>query len=138
MPPAQHHSGVEHVADCLQRFGNACRAHRTVAEAEGAADHRAFSAMRNLLEQILPEANPAIHPNSILSPTASTIGGGALIDDAALMFSLGVRSIINVPVEWRGACLGVLNFACPHSLVKAEQVAAARLLGLVSVAALKT
>ena len=62
----------------------------------------------------------------------------ALIDDAALMFSLGVRSIINVPVGWRGACLGVLNFACPHSRVEAEQVAAARLLGLVSVAALKT
>ena len=62
----------------------------------------------------------------------------ASFDDSALMFSLGVRSIINVPVVWRGACLGVLNFACPHSLVKAEQVAAARLLGLVSVAALKT
>ena len=62
----------------------------------------------------------------------------ASFDDSALMFSLGVRSIINVPVVWRGACLGVLNFACPHSLVKAEQVAAARLLALVSVAALKT
>ena len=62
----------------------------------------------------------------------------ASFDDAALMFSLGVRSIINVPVVWRGACLGVLNFACPHSLVIAGQVAAARLLGLVSVAALKT
>lgn len=62
----------------------------------------------------------------------------ASFDDAALMFSLGVRSIINVPVVWRGVCLGVLNFACPHSRVEAEQVAAARLLGLVSVAALKT
>lgn len=62
---------------------------------------------------------------------------GALIDDAALMFSLGVRSIINVPVVWRDACLGVLNFACLNSRVEVEQIAAARLLGIVSVAALQ-
>ena len=58
----------------------------------------------------------------------------ASFDDAALMFSLGVRSIINVPVVWRDDCLGVLNFACPLPVVEAHQVAAARLVALTAVA----
>ena len=59
----------------------------------------------------------------------------AAFDDHALMHSLGVRSIINVPVVWRDACLGVLNFACPLPRVEARQVATARLFGLIAVAA---
>ena len=59
----------------------------------------------------------------------------AAFDDSALMHSLGVRSIINVPVVWRDACLGVLNFACPLPRVDARQVATARLFGLIAVAA---
>jgi len=59
----------------------------------------------------------------------------AAFDDHALMHSLGVRSIINVPVVWRDACLGVLNFACPLPRVDARQVANARLFGLIAVAA---
>ena len=55
----------------------------------------------------------------------------AAFDDHALMHSLGVLSIINVPVVWRGACLGVLNFACPLPRVDARQVATARLFGLI-------
>ncbi len=53
--------------------------------------------------------------------------------DAALMSSLGVRSIINVPVVWRDACLGVLNFACPLPVVEVRQVTAARLLALTAI-----
>ena len=59
----------------------------------------------------------------------------AAFDDHALMHSLGVLSIINVPVVWRDACLGVLNFACPLARVDARQVATARLFGLIAVAA---
>lgn len=59
----------------------------------------------------------------------------AAFDDHALMHSLGVRSIVNVPVVWRDACLGVLNFACPLPRVEARQVAMARMFGLIAVAA---
>ena len=59
----------------------------------------------------------------------------AAFDDHALMHSLGVRSIVNVPVVWRDACLGVLNFACPLPRVEASQVAMARIFGLVAVPA---
>ena len=62
----------------------------------------------------------------------------AAFDDSALMHSLGVRSIINVPVVWRDACLGVLNFACPLPTVEASQVAKARMFGLIAVAAFLT
>ena len=51
-----------------------------------------------------------------------------------LFRSLGVRSIITVPVVWRDDCLGVLNFACPLPAVEAHQVAAARLVALTAVA----
>ena len=59
----------------------------------------------------------------------------AAFDDHALMHSLGVRSIINVPVVWRDACLGVLNFACPLPRVETGQIATARMFGLIAVAA---
>ena len=60
----------------------------------------------------------------------------AAFDDHLLMHSLGVRSIINVPVVWRDTCLGVLNFACPLPRVESRQVATARMFGLIAVAAL--
>ncbi len=51
-------------------------------------------------------------------------------DDHALMRELGVHSIVNVPVVWRGACLGVLNFGCPHLQFEESQIAAAMMFGL--------
>ena len=51
-------------------------------------------------------------------------------DDHALMRELGVHSIVNVPVVWRGACLGVLNFGCPHMRFEESQIAAAMMFGL--------
>ena len=59
----------------------------------------------------------------------------AAFDDHELMHSLGVHSIINVPVVWRDACLGVLNFACPMTHINAPQIAAARWFGLMAVPA---
>ena len=56
-------------------------------------------------------------------------------DDHALMRALGVHSIVNVPVVWCGACLGVLNFASPHPRFEARQIAMAKMFGLVAVAA---
>lgn len=56
-------------------------------------------------------------------------------DDHQLMHSLGVHSIINVPVVWRDTCLGVLNFACPMTHIEAPQIAAARWFGLLAVPA---
>ena len=59
----------------------------------------------------------------------------AAFDDHELMRSLGIHSIINVPVVWRDACLGVLNFACPMTHIAAPQIAAARWFGLMAVPA---
>ena len=59
----------------------------------------------------------------------------AFFDDHALMCGLGVHSIVNVPVVWRGACLGILNFASPHPRFGGDQIAMARMFGLIAVAA---
>ena len=59
----------------------------------------------------------------------------AAFDDHVLMHRLGVHSIVNVPVVWRDACLGVLNFACAHEQLNARQIAMARLFGLIAVPA---
>ena len=59
----------------------------------------------------------------------------AAFNDHELMASLGVHSIINVPVVWRDTCLGVLNFACPMTHIEAPQIAAARWFGLMAVPA---
>ena len=59
----------------------------------------------------------------------------AAFDDHELMRSLGIHSIINVPVVWRDNCLGVLNFACPMTHIAAPQIAAARWFGLMAVPA---
>lgn len=56
-------------------------------------------------------------------------------DDHALMRELGVHSIVNVPVVWRGACLGVLNFGCPHLRFEESQIAAAMMFGLTAASA---
>lgn len=52
--------------------------------------------------------------------------------DHAVIFSLGLRSIINVPVVHRGRCLGTLNFLWPEDTVRPEWVALAELFGLVA------
>ena len=59
----------------------------------------------------------------------------AAFNDHELMVSLGIHSIINVPVVWRDTCLGVLNFACPMTHIVAPQIAAARWFGLMAVPA---
>jgi len=51
------------------------------------------------------------------------------------MASLGIRSIINVPVVARDKLLGVLNFARSETRVSAEDLADARLLGIAATVA---
>lgn len=55
--------------------------------------------------------------------------------DHAVILGLGLRSIVNVPVVGRGACLGTLNLLWAAERVTPEQAALARLLGLVAVPA---
>lgn len=52
--------------------------------------------------------------------------------DHAVILGLGLRSIVNVPVVARGACLGTLNLLWAAERVGPEQVALARLLGLLA------
>ncbi|WP_094807009.1 MULTISPECIES: GAF domain-containing protein [Bordetella] len=54
-------------------------------------------------------------------------------DDHAAIAALGLRSVINVPVVARGVCLGTANFLMTADVVTPEQVAAARLAGLLAV-----
>ena len=54
--------------------------------------------------------------------------------DHALIASLGLRSIVNVPVVLRGQCRGTLNFLWPEDRVTAARRATAELLGLVAAA----
>jgi GAF domain-containing protein len=63
------------------------------------------------------------------------VGEGALemaaaFDDQEGMASVGVRSIINVPIVVRDRCLGVLNFGRGVERVGPADVAVARLLGI--------
>ena len=51
-------------------------------------------------------------------------------DDHALILGLGLRSIINLPVMHRGACLGTVNFLFTEEQVSAQRRAMAELLGL--------
>lgn len=55
--------------------------------------------------------------------------------DHDVILGLGLRSIVNVPVVGRGACLGTLNLLWAAERVAPAQVALARLLGLVAVPA---
>ncbi len=63
------------------------------------------------------------------------VGEGALemaaaFDDKEGMASIGVRSIINVPIVVQGRCLGVLNFGRGVERVSPADVTIARFLGL--------
>ncbi|MGG5887007.1 GAF domain-containing protein [Falsiroseomonas sp. HC035] len=51
-------------------------------------------------------------------------------DDHALILSLGLRSVVNVPVLLRGGCVGTLNLLWPEPVVDPERRALAELLGL--------
>ncbi|ARP92663.1 GAF domain-containing protein [Bordetella genomosp. 9] len=54
-------------------------------------------------------------------------------DDHAAILSLGLKSVINVPVVAGDVCLGTLNLLMPAERVGAGQVAFARLAGLMAV-----
>lgn len=56
----------------------------------------------------------------------------AAFDDQERMESLGIRSIINVPVVVRNRCIGVLAFGRSADRVRPSDVVIARLLGLAS------
>jgi GAF domain-containing protein len=71
------------------------------------------------------------------------VGEGALemaaaFDDKEGMASVGVRSIINVPIVLRGQCLGVLNFGRGIERVSPAEVTVARFLGVASSAVFTT
>lgn len=53
-------------------------------------------------------------------------------DDHAVILELGLRSIVNVPIVWRGACLGTVNFLWPGGTVLPAWIALAELLGLIA------
>ena len=68
------------------------------------------------------------------------VGEGALemaaaFDDKEGMASIGVRSIINVPIVVQERCLGVLNFGRGQERVSPADVTLARLLALASTGA---
>lgn len=54
----------------------------------------------------------------------------AAFDDQERMASVGIRSIINVPVVVGDRCLGVLNFARGVERVSSAEIVVARLLGI--------
>lgn len=65
------------------------------------------------------------------------IGEGAAaiathFDDHALIARLGFQAMVNVPVRLSGACVGTVNFLWPAATVGPDQIAAARLLGLLA------
>lgn len=53
-------------------------------------------------------------------------------DDHRAIEALGLKSVINVPLVARGACLGTLNFLMPAAEVGADKIACARLSGLLA------
>jgi GAF domain-containing protein len=59
----------------------------------------------------------------------------AAFDDQERMASLGIRSIVNVPIVARDKTYGVLNFARSETRVSAEDLAYARLLGIAATSA---
>jgi hypothetical protein len=54
-------------------------------------------------------------------------------DDADLILSLGLNSMINVPVTVAGRCFGTLNFSATRPAIGGDAEAAARALGLMAV-----
>ncbi|MCY1365658.1 hypothetical protein D9M69_525170 [compost metagenome] len=61
----------------------------------------------------------------------------AFFDDHGAIRELGLRSVINVPVEYGGACLGTVNFLMPRAAVSDADVQTARLAGLLALPALQ-
>lgn len=59
----------------------------------------------------------------------------AAFDDQERMASLGIRSIINVPIVVRDQSIGVLNFARSDVRISAEEIAIGRLLGIAATTA---
>lgn len=51
---------------------------------------------------------------------------------------LGLQSVINVPVVYDGACLGTVNFLMPRAALSADDIAAARLAGILALPAFLT
>ncbi|MES2537585.1 MAG: GAF domain-containing protein [Pseudomonadota bacterium] len=51
-------------------------------------------------------------------------------DDHDVIIRLGLQSVINVPVVFRGECLGTINLLMTEPTVPAEKIAFAGLLGL--------
>lgn len=77
---------------------------------------------------------------SVLENRQVYVGEGPLemaaaFDDQERMASLGVRSIVNVPVVLRDQVVGVLNFARAELRVGADEIAVGRLLGIVATVA---
>lgn len=60
----------------------------------------------------------------------------AAFDDHATILGLGLRSIVNVPAVYGGACLGTLNFLKREATVSADDVATAKALALMATPAL--
>ncbi len=56
----------------------------------------------------------------------------AHFDDHALIARLGFRAIVNVPVRLGATCVGTVNFLWSAATVSPDQVATARLLGLLA------
>ncbi|MEO9067897.1 MAG: GAF domain-containing protein [Caldimonas sp.] len=59
----------------------------------------------------------------------------AAFDDQQRMASVGIRSIINVPIVVGDRCLGVLNFARAVERVSSAEIVVARFLGVAASAA---
>ena len=57
-------------------------------------------------------------------------------DDHALIFSLGVGSIMNVPIAYRGRRLGIINIAHEAGWFRDQDAAAGRLIAALLVPAL--
>jgi len=153
--------GTRNIDELATALAQADQPHATLACIDrlgaSAIGHCLFSVNAFRIESMQVErlysSNPAAYPvggrknkkatawgQQVLIERRLFIGEGeaairAAFDDHALMHSLGVQSIINVPVVWRDACLGVLNFARALPCVDAPQVATARMFGLIAVAA---
>ncbi len=56
-------------------------------------------------------------------------------DDHAIIFGLGIHSIVNVPLVSEGKCLGTLNISRAKADWSEDEVALARALGLAALAA---
>lgn len=57
----------------------------------------------------------------------------SFFDDHQAIQSLGLQSVVNVPVVWAGQCLGTINFLMPTPQVTDAMIQMARLCGLLAV-----